>query len=581
MHSASTDPETNRWQQWQETLAANEFFCREALDLVWGGLGGRQQEFQLGHRPPTSTVARALQYAKRHGEVPRGLRKILARKLARKAWLLEAGGMSLPETGIGGDILPVQTPYRRLERLGKGLPLSEHSLTFRPFQRAGVAFIEVCGGRAYIADEMGLGKTVQALGWLALHPAARPAVVVCPAHLKTNWLRETKRLLPDEQIEILSGTNPCPIPHTAGVLIINYEILISRSSPHWVDALVKARPQTVILDEAHYAKNYKSKRTKACRALARVSPALIMLSGTPMDNHPIDLYNPIQMLRPGTFPGWQAYVDRYCVQRNGWLTKGARNLDDLHRRLDRVVMLRRKKADVLKELPPKEKIIVPVDMQDPSRYAAAEGDFISWLAEQDIERAEKAAEAGQLAEIGELRKLIMEQKTPAVLQWIADFLESSSGKLITFSHHIAMWKAVKAQFPEALVVAGAQSGKQKQEAVDLFQTDPKKRLLVANIVAAGTGYNLTAAADCVHLELMFKPSLHLQAEDRIHRIGQTADRVRSWYLVAAGSIEEDLIKMLDIKTQQQSQALDGKKISRAHYLRTLLRNAQKRRTGTR
>lgn len=567
------DPST---KQMVAALRENSSTAQQALLLMYGGTNGQESfPFRAFDAPDSSTMDRLVRYVRKNGHVPTGYRKTLTKKLGRYAEELVAAGVDPSSKVI---IHPPQAPERRLQRVARDLPLPEDVLTFRPFQRDGIAFLELCKGRGYIGDEMGLGKTVQALGWLAIHPEARPAVIVCPSHLKTNWHREAKRLLPEESIEVLSGGTANCSP-SAEIVIINYEILSWGRSLCWIEELLQISPKAVIIDEAHFIKNYKAKRTKACKRLARKSPNLILLSGTPVDNNPPDIYGPANMIKPGCLGTWQRFASRHIVMYQGFPTGRYKNLEELHEKL-KPIMIRRLKKDVVKELPPKERIIVPVDMENQMEYLAAESDFLGWLEGQDPKAAERAIAGGALVEMSVLRRIIIEQKMKAIFAWIDDFLETSNSKLIAFSHHVSTATALRERYlGESEIITGAQSGKQKQRAVDSFQSDKKTRLLICNIVAAGTGYTLTAAADCAHLELMSKPSLHLQAEDRIHRIGQTAKQVRSWFLIAANSIEEDLITMLDRKTQQQSQILDGKKVSRDNYLSTMLRNAQKRRAA--
>jgi SNF2 family DNA or RNA helicase len=168
-----------------------------------------------------------------------------------------------------------------------------------PFQRAGVAYVvDHAGGRAIIGDEMGLGKTRQGLSVLET-TESYPAVSVCPAHLKSNWLKETKALLPHRSVEVLKGT--AVHRTTADIVIINYDILSD-----WVDAQPDEdgepeylAPQGLVLDESHYVKNDAAQRTSAAKRLASRVPqagCVVLLTGTPVLNRPAEIISQLEII---------------------------------------------------------------------------------------------------------------------------------------------------------------------------------------------------------------------------------------------------------------------------------------------
>jgi SWI/SNF-related matrix-associated actin-dependent regulator 1 of chromatin subfamily A len=243
-----------------------------------------------------------------------------------------------------------------------------------PFQKKGVAFIEAKDGRALIGDEMGLGKTIQALAWLHLHPEKRPAIILCPASLKLNWAKEVRETLSGKQnIQVLQGTKLHTI--TGDIVIINYDILNA-----WLEKLQALKPQVLIFDEAHYIKNNSAQRTKATKKLAKGIPHVIALTGTPIVNRPVEGFNIIQTIDKTVFPNWWTFVHRYCGAKHngfGWDFSGATNKEELHKKLTETVMLRRKKADVLPDLPDKLYSFIPMEMSNRDEYDRAENDFIN------------------------------------------------------------------------------------------------------------------------------------------------------------------------------------------------------------
>jgi len=204
-----------------------------------------------------------------------------------------------------------------------------------PFQKIGVAFIEAKYGRALIADEMGLGKTVQALAWLQLNPLFRPALIVVPASLKLNWLKEAKAWMTNPDAEVVSGSIPYPVQ--SEIVIINYDIL-----SYWVDYLTKLLFQVLIMDEIHQIKNSATKRTKAVKKMAKGVPHILGLSGTPIVNRPIEKYNALALIDSSVIPNYREYARRYCGAKHngfGWDCTGASHSWELHKKLTDTIML--------------------------------------------------------------------------------------------------------------------------------------------------------------------------------------------------------------------------------------------------
>lgn len=426
-----------------------------------------------------------------------------------------------------------------------------------PFQEKGVQYVERQKGVALIADEMGLGKTIQAIGWLTLHPELRPAIVICPATIKTNWEREIKKWMPGERIRLVYGRGNGINLSSDQIIIINYDIL----SNH-IENLEKIKPKVMIFDECHYIKNMKAMRTKAIRQLGKNIPHKIALSGTPITNRPGEFFSALNLLREDLFPSWYKYASRYCepiYSPFGVDYKGAANTEELHKILTQSIMVRRTKAEVLPDLPSKIRSVLPLDLENRSEYDAAARDLLEWIEENEgVEAADRAGMAETLVKFEKLKQLAVRGKMKEALQWIHDFIESGE-KLVVFATHHETIDMVMKEFGDiAVKLDGRDSQNKKQEAVDKFQTDDSIRIFVGNIKAAGVGITLTKSSNTCFLELGWTPGEHDQAEDRVHRIGQEADSVTAWYLLATNSIEEDIADLLDQKRKTLDAVLDGK-----------------------
>jgi superfamily II DNA or RNA helicase len=445
----------------------------------------------------------------------------------------------------------------------------------KPFQRAGVSYL-LERRRAFLADEQGLGKTIEALA--ALEAAgAYPAVVVCPASLKLNWLRELERWLPHRSVRALSGTggaravaDPAVSDDGAGaraeagvranaappadVTVVNYDIVAAR-----LGELCELAPQALVLDESHYCKNARAKRTQAVQRLSAVVPReglVLALSGTPVTNRPAELISQLRIL--GRLEDFGSGV------RFGQRFRGPDAHLRLHWHLRARCFVRRLKADVLPQLPAKTRAIVPVELDNENEYRLAERDLVAWLRSQPLDLREldakvaAALRAERLVRCNALKLLAARGKLHAALAWIHDFC-SSGERLVVFAGHREIQRAVLARFPNALHILGEDSAAARDAALQAFQAEDASeanQLIVCSIDVAGHGLTLTRASSVAFLELDWTPAKHDQAEDRCHRIGQQ-DAVNAYYLLAASTIDETISTLLERKRAVIGAVTDG------------------------
>jgi len=429
--------------------------------------------------------------------------------------------------------------------------------TLMPFQKAGVEFVEKTNGRAMIADEMGLGKTIQALAYLQLHPDLRPAVIVCPAAVKINWKNEADRwLTTGDRFIILNGGKAYDLELSgATVVLINYDILHK-----WQDKLIAWKPRMLIADEAHYCKNTDSKRSQLTRDLASKVGKVLLLSGTPITNRPKEIWPLLNMIAPTAWPKFWSFAHRYCDPKNngfGWDFSGASNLDELHERIKPFVV-RRRKEQVLKELPDKRraKVSLEFDQSQKEDYQSAYIGLINLIDNAD-QTPRGHASSQYLAQIERLKQAAVYAKLPAAIGWIRDFIESGE-KLVVFVHHKFVVDTLLSEFGnQAVSLSGDTAPERRDAVVQQFQNDDNIRLFVGNIKAAGIGITLTAASNVAFLEYPWTPGDLSQAEDRTHRIGQK-NAVTSWLLMAEDTCDETLVDMLESKRQVADIIHDGK-----------------------
>lgn len=458
-------------------------------------------------------------------------------------------------------------------------------LDLLPYQKAGVRYASAAGWRTFISDEPGLGKTVQ--GIAAAQMFGRwPVVVVCPTVVETHWRREILRFFPGRTVRVLKGQKPYPLTGefeaTPDFLIVGYPVVA-----YWLDALMACNPQGLILDESHMLKSGKAQRTRAVKALAGVGTQevkasalvgavpgdgmVLCLTGTPLLNTTTELIQQLSIMgRLMDFGGWARFNSRYV--KLGHLDDDAikERRRELNEHLRAVCMVRRRKSDVLKELPQKRRAFVWVE-PDPAvmrEYRKAEADVLSFLADrargvaaelgldaddEAVMARMRASGAETLVRINILRQLAAKSKLTAAREWALTFAESGES-LIVFAHHSVIVDDL-ARALSAGVIAGGMPGQSRQEVIDDFQAK-RTQTVVLSIMAAGVGITLTAASNELFVEQAWNPGTLTQAEDRAHRIGQE-ESLTAFYLLAEGTIDADMMELIEAKRSEVDNVADG------------------------
>lgn len=452
-------------------------------------------------------------------------------------------------------------------------------LEYLPYQRAGIAYARRFP-TVLIGDDMGLGKTIQAIGIINDDPTIKRILVVCPASLRLNWRRELRKwLVTPRQIGIVDDGKSYPA--MADVVIINYDLASKHAA-----ALRATEWDLVIVDEAHYLKTPEAKRTvailgrKQSKKHEAVAPIparrKVFLTGTPIPNRPVEGWWAAEQL--GVMSNFFAFAKRYCAAKQnrwGWDFTGSSNLAELQEKLRASGMIRRLKADVLKDLPAKRRCVIELPANGAAKVVKAEAD--AWADhEATIDALRVAVELAKASEDpNDYREAVLKlnkatqvaftdmskrrhdtavAKVPYVVEHLRGIIEQGR-KVVCFAHHKDVVDAIMAEFPDAVKVTGDVSMADRQAAVDRFQNDPTCLLFVGNIQAAGVGLTLTASSHVVFAELDWVPGNVTQAEDRCHRIGQT-DSVLIEHLVLEGSMDARMATALIAKQSVITAALD-------------------------
>jgi SWI/SNF-related matrix-associated actin-dependent regulator 1 of chromatin subfamily A len=397
-----------------------------------------------------------------------------------------------------------------------------------------------------LADDMGLGKTTSTI-IAALESGSKKVLIICPATLKINWKREIENYS-DKSIYIAESKN---FSTEADFVIINYDIIKNFHDPKKKDdsQVLAANFDLVIIDEAHYIKNATAQRTKLINDIVKKTERLWLLTGTPMTSRPIDYFNLLSLIDSPVAKNWMAYAIRYCSGyqfnvggRKVWNVTGASNLEELR---DRTVglTLRRLKENVL-DLP--DKIITPVYLRLKSKsYENVMGEYYDWY---DKNPEESKSLTVQFSKLTKVRQIIADEKIAQTIELAENILEQDK-KVIVFCNFTDSLNKIAEHFGKAAVkLDGSMSKVERQNSVDQFQENPKVKVFVGNIKAAGVGITLTAAEAVIMNDLSFLPSDHAQAEDRAYRYGQK-NNVLVYYPIFENTIEGIIYDILNNKKQ--------------------------------
>ena len=427
---------------------------------------------------------------------------------------------------------------------------------FRPYdyQLKGIRYI-VEKKRTFVADDMGLGKTFESVCacWTA---KSYPVLVVCPLAMKETWKREFMQWTQKNALVIDDAHRydwwRYVEAGSYSVVIVNYESIrkyfVERvRNSRYVKKNVVLEPhvamfRTVIVDECHHCKEPKNQSSVFLEAICEGKEYVFMLSGTPIVLSNIDLIEQLRIMgRLDDFGGEKEYRKRYCRGK----TKSS-NMVELNTRLWNTCFFRRDKSLVLKELPEKTRQFLYVDITNRSEYALAERDLYFFLRNYkklSNKRVKKAMRGEMMVRISYLRQIAAVGKMKVAVPFIHDCIDGG-GKLIVFVFHKTIVDELRKYFPDLLTITGSDSAREKQNAIDSFQNDPNRKLIVVNYRSGGCGVTLTAASRELFIELPWTCSDCDQSEARAHRNGQK-NAVNCYYLIGKDTIDETIWKVIE------------------------------------
>lgn len=448
----------------------------------------------------------------------------------------------------------------------------EHDdLTLMPFQKEGVQFLERAGFRGIIADDPGLGKTFQFLAPLRLHPEkVLPALIVCKAGLRTQIGKEVFRMT-NIPAQVMYQSYEKPQMFKKAIVIVSYDSIWRMK---W-DEKIWSKFKTVILDECQAIKNSSSNRTQKIKELMRDYnyPNVIGASATPIKNRGSEYFQILNMVAPQKFPTESGFQLRWLEFDDKGKARGVReDKMEAWKEFTKDIIIRRKKEDVLPDLPPIRRSYRNCDLAEEVEDAYAE-QMKGFLAEYEKGGSgDKAVFMNLLAYIARMRHIVGMSKIPDTVEEIDEVLLGSEEKVVVFVHHIAVARALMTKVMERCTDAGydwepvwLQGGMDnitRDETVNAF-VEGKSRVMIASQLASGEGVDglQKVCGMAIMHERQWNPANEEQCEGRFSRIGSVKTSILVKYMIAVGTIDEWLTNLIDEKRIDVTATLDGRYVT--------------------
>ncbi len=444
----------------------------------------------------------------------------------------------------------------------------------RPYQLHGLSylnFLQSYGFGGILADEMGLGKTVQTLSFIQ-HMVNKghegPNLIVVPTSVLPNWDREAQKFVPGLRRLLIYGINRENLfPKIADAdLVITTYALLRRD----MDELLKYDFNSVILDEAQ---NIKNPNTITARSVRRLNSRFrLCLSGTPIENNLIELWSLFEFLMPGLLGSQHGFYSGFMRPiRDG----DEESLEHLKLRV-KPFILRRKKSEVAKDLPPKVENIYYCALEDEQMelYTLVAKKLKDQVLKNIDEQGMAKSQMSILDALLKLRQICCHPKLlrldmPGVsttlssgkfeaFKYLTTGIIEDGHKVLVFSQFVQMLHIIRSwlQTTDIPFTYLDGSSKNRFEQVDRFNNDESIRLFLISLKAGGTGLNLTSADYVIHYDPWWNPAVESQAIDRTHRIGQTK-QVFAYKMICEKTVEEKILKLQEQKRNVAESIIPG------------------------
>lgn len=443
--------------------------------------------------------------------------------------------------------------------------------SLRDYQEEGFKWMSrlmAWGAGACLADDMGLGKTLQGIALMLSHASKGASLVVAPSSVTFNWIKEVQKFAPTLKVHLLyKAEDRKKLIDGVGafdLIVASYGLMQSSA-----DIMTAKEWNVVLLDEAQAIKNKTTKRSQVAMQLQ--ANYRVLTTGTPIENNLSELWNLFQFINPGLLGSWTKFQENFIMPIEGSEREDSMVKRKALKKLVAPFILRRRKNEVLDELPQKTEITLSVDLSDDERnyYEALRRTAVEEIQEALDEEAQNRS-LQVLAEITKLRRAcchpslvnnnlqIPSTKLKLFLETVQE-LRAGGHRALVFSQFVGFLSILKetleAEDISYQYLDGKTPLKQREKAVNAFQ-EGKGELFLISLKAGGTGLNLTGADYVIHMDPWWNPAVEDQATDRAHRIGQTRP-VTVYRFVTKHTIEEKMIALHSEKRELADDLLSG------------------------
>lgn len=426
----------------------------------------------------------------------------------------------------------------------------------KPFQQEGLTW-QLQNERTLLADDMGLGKTVQALAAAATAPHW-PVLIVAQPHMVLHWEQKVSEFLETGDgdhplfnqgslsMHVIRGTPRTS--KTGGVLpqadiyIVHYLLLAQ-----WREELLRLACRRIIFDEVQELRHANTAKYSAASELSTCAEAVVGLSGTPFYNRAGELWNVMNVIEFHALGDFDSFTREWCIAYGSDTVKDPDLFGAYLRREG--MMLRRRKADVLPDLPPKRRVVHHIESDDAVyRGLVAEAIQCAKRAVSITDRFERGRE--ELRAVNSARQATGIAKAHHVANFVRGLMEADEPTIV-FAHHHAVFDVLLDQLAgyAPVCITGRETPAEKWEAKEAFRTGKTNLILISLRSATGIDGLQERARVVVFAELDWSPAIHAQAEDRAYRIG-VLDSILCYYLVSRGGTDPEVQEALGLKIAQ-------------------------------
>jgi SNF2 family DNA or RNA helicase len=389
----------------------------------------------------------------------------------------------------------------------------------RPYQCKDINFIMNLP-HAAIFNEQRTGKTPTTLKLLEAEGHEK-IIIICPASLVLNWKKEVETWTNYTCLAVNGAKQKRSRTYTEWTLNKGCLVLSKDTAKADCDLLKNEKGYALVIDEAHFLRNYKSQQSKAIFQLGKNATKRLALTGTPAVNKGDDLYGILHFLYPSRFSSYWAFVDRYFkVFDAPWGVKevsGYKRKEELQEILD-IISVQRKRSEVMQWVPPKQYQTIALEMPPKQRKAYEEMMHLFTVEEAGVDAPSVLAQLTRLRQICLAPELLNIAAPSAKEQFILEWLENNPNEQVVifanFSSYLKNLHDKIMKFDNLGMIIGETTKERRAKVVDYFQSG-KIRIILANIQAAGVGLTLDKASTVIFLDRAYTPSENAQAEDRI------------------------------------------------------------------